>query len=141
MILDTTHKSHENNNLINDLVGTPFSFIESIKMKGVHCKNLLIDDVSPNFKEYLNTTSDNYSNLELRPFGVIIRLNNDLKNYSWVIPYYQLVIYKVNGSSLHAQGRFIHFKNNINFKKNKSFFEKLLDEKIKYEAQYSFTPF
>jgi len=141
MILDTTYKSRENNNLINDLVGTSFSFIQSIKMKGVLCKNLLIDDVSPNFKEYLNSKSDNYSNLELRPFGVIIRLNNDLKNYSWVIPYYQLVIYKINGSSLHAQGRFIHFKNNINFKKNKSFFEKLLDEKIKYEAQYSFTPF
>ncbi len=141
MILDTTHKSHENNNLINDLVGTPFSLIESIKMKGIHCKNLLIEDVSPNFKEYLNTTSDNYSNLELRPFGVIIKINKDFKNYSWPIPYYQLVIYKINGSSLHAHGRFIHFKNNINFKKNKLFFEKLLDEKIKYEAQYSFTPF
>ena len=48
-------------------------------MKGVHCKNLLIDDVSPNFKEYLNSTSDNYSNLELRPFGVIIKFKKALK--------------------------------------------------------------
>jgi hypothetical protein len=141
VILDTTYKSHENNNLINDLVGTPFSFIQSIKMNGVYCKNLLIEDVSPNFKEYLNRKSDNYSNLELRPFGIIIKINKDFKNYSWVIPYYQLVIYKINGSSLHAQGRYIHFKNNKIFKKNKSFFEKLLDEKIKYESQYSFTPF
>ena len=141
MILDTTYKSLENNNLINDLVGTPFNFIQSIKMKGVHCKNLLIDDVSPNFKGYLNSKSDNYSSLELRPFGIIIKINKDLKNYSWVIPYYQLVIYKINGSSLHAQGRFIHFKNNKTFKKHKLFFEKLLDEKIKYESQYSFTPF
>jgi hypothetical protein len=141
VILDTTYKSHENNNLINDLVGTPFSFMQSIKMKGVYCKNLLIEDVSPNFKGYLNRKSDNYSNLELRPFGIIIKINKDFKNYSWVIPYYQLVIYKINGSSLHAQGRYIHFKNNKTFKKNKLFFEKLLDEKIKYESQYCFTPF
>lgn len=141
MILDTTYKSRENNNLINDLVGTPFSFIQSLKMKGVYCKNLLIDDVSPNFKGCLIKKRDNYSNLELRPFGVIIKINKDFKNYSWVIPYYQLVIYKINGSSLHAQGRFIHFKYDKTFKKNKSFFDKLLDEKIKYESQYSFTPF
>jgi hypothetical protein len=141
MILDTTHKSHENNNLIDDLVGTPFSFIQSLIMKGVHCKNLLIDDVSPNFKEYLNSKSDNHSNLELRPFGVIIKFKKGFKNYSWVIPYYQLVFYKTNGSSLHAQGRYIHFKNNKTFIKNKLFFEKLLDEKIKFESQFSFTPF
>ena len=141
MILDTTHKSHENNNLIDDLVGTPFNFIQSLIMKGVHCKNLLIDDLSPNFKGYLNKKSDTYTNLELRPFGILIKIKNDLKNYSWVIPYYQLVIYKINGSSLHAQGHYIHFKNNKAFKKNKSFFEKLLDEKIKYESQYHYTPF
>lgn len=141
MILDTTYKSLENNNLINDLVGTPFNFIQSLIMKGVHCKNLLIDDVSPNFKEYLNSKSDNYSNLELRPFGVIIKFKKDFKNYSWVIPYYQLVFYKTNGTSLHAQGRYIHFKNNKTFIKNKLFFEKLLDEKIKFESQFSFTPF
>ena len=141
MILDTTYKSLENNNLINDLVGTPFSFIQSLIMKGVHCKKLLIDDVSPNFKDYLNSKSDNYSNLELRPFGVIIKFKKDFKNYSWVIPYYQLVFYKTNGTSLHAQGRYIHFKNNKTFIKNKLFFEKLLDEKIKFESQFSFTPF
>ena len=141
MILDTTHTSRENSAIINDLVGTPFNFIQSIKMKGVYCKNLLIDDVSPNFKGFLNKKSDTYTNLELRPFGVIIKIKNELKNYSWIIPYYQLVIYKINGSSLHAQGHYIHFKNNKTFKKNKSFFEKLLDEKIKYESQYSFTPF
>ncbi len=90
-------------------------------------------------KSYLNTVSDvNYANIELRPIGILILINKGLKNYTWVIPYYQLVIYKTNGSSIHAQGRFIHFRNNKTFKENKSFFDKLLDLKIQYESQYSF---
>lgn len=139
MIVDTTYSNKENEVLINDLVGRPFSFIQSIKMKGIGSKRMIIDDVSPNMREYLNTVEDvNYANLELRPLGVLIRINKGLRNYTWVIPYYQLVIYKTNGSSIHAQGRFIHFRKNITFKENKPFFDKLLDQKVKYESQYAF---
>jgi hypothetical protein len=49
-----------------------------------------------------------------------------------------LVLYKVNGTSIHAQGRFIRFKNNKTFKENKGFFSKMLDRKIKYDMQYDF---
>lgn len=139
MILDTTYTNKDHIELINDLVGKPFSFLQSLKMKGVGSKRMVIDDVSPNMKQYLNTVADvNYGNLELRPLGVLIRINKGLKNYTWVIPYYQLVIYKTNGSSIHAQGRFIHFRYNTTFKENKAFFDKLLDQKVKYESQYSF---
>ena len=89
-------------------------------------------------QQYLNKIEDvNYANIELRPIGILIRINKALKTFTWVIPYYQLVIYKTNGSSIHAQGRFIHFRNNITFKDNKAFFDKLLNEKVKYESQYS----
>jgi hypothetical protein len=139
MILDTTHSNTEQIELINDLVGKPFGFMQSLKMKGVGSKRLIIEDVSPNMQEYLNKIEDiTYANIELRPIGILIRINKALKTFTWVIPYYQLVIYKTNGSSIHAQGRFIHFKNNITFKENKAFFNKLLDEKIKFESQYSF---
>jgi hypothetical protein len=139
MILDTTHSNTEQIELINDLVGKPFGFMQSLKMKGVGSKRLIIEDVSPNMQEYLNKIEDiTYANIELRPVGILIRINKALKTFTWVIPYYQLVIYKTNGSSIHAQGRFIHFKNNITFKENKAFFNKLLDEKIKFESQYSF---
>ena len=139
MILETTHANKEHNELINDLVGKPFSFLQSLRMKGIGSKRMIIDDVSPNMKSYLNTVSDvNYANIELRPIGILVLINKGLKNYTWVIPYYHLVIYKTNGSSIHAQGRFIHFRNNKTFKENKSFFDKLLYLKIKYESQYSF---
>ena len=141
MILDTTFTNKEHNELINDLVGKPFSLMQSIKMKGIGSKRMVIEEVSPNMKQYLNLVADiNYANLELRPLGLLIRINKGLKTFTWIIPYYQLVIYKTNGSSIHAQGRFIHFKNNTTFKENKAFFDKLLNEKVKYESEYNILP-
>lgn len=141
MILDTTYTNKEHIELINGLVGKPFGFMQSIKMKGIGSKRMMIEDVSPNMNQYLNLVADvNYANLELRPIGLLIRINKGLKNFTWVIPYYQLVIYKTDGSSIHAQGKFIHFRNNMTFKENKAFFNKLLDEKVKYDTEYNILP-
>ncbi len=141
MILDTSYTNKEQIELINDLVGKPFGLMQSIKMKGVGSKRMMIEDASPNMKQYLNLVADiNYANLELRPLGILIRINKGLRTFTWVIPYYQLVIYKTNGSSIHAQGRFIHFRKNQTFKENKAFFDKLLNEKVKYESQYNVLP-
>lgn len=139
MVLETTYSSKENKEIINDLVGKPFSLIQSIRLRGVGSKRMIVDEVSPNLTNIINRVSDiNYANIELRPKGILIMINKGLRNFTWVIPYYHLVIYKTNGSSIHAQGRFIHFKNNKTFKENKSFFDKLMDEKIKFDEQYDF---
>lgn len=139
MVLDTTYKSKENKLLITDLVGKSFSFFESLKMNGIGCKRMVIVNVSTNLKSCLNTVSDiNYANIELRPGGILIHINKGLKNFTWAIPYYHLVIYKTNGTSIHAQGHFIHFKNNKNLKENKKFFNEMLNEKTKYDNQYNF---
>ena len=139
MLVETTYDNKENKELINDLVGKPFSLLQSIKMNGIGSKRMIVDDVSPNMNSVINAVSDiNYANIELRPKGILILINKGLKNFTWIIPYYHLVMYKVNGSSIHAQGRFIHFKNNKTFKENKSFFDKLMDQKIKYDMQYDF---
>ena len=138
MILNTTHFNSEHKQIIADLVGSPFSLVQKLKMKGVGSKRMIIDEVSPNMQSIMNTVSDiNYANIELRPKGILVMINKGLRNFTWIIPYYQLVIYKVNGSSIHAQGRFIHFRNSKTFKENKKFFDKLLDEKVKYDLQYS----
>ena len=139
MILNTTHFNKEHKQLLSDLVGVSFSFLEAFKMKGVGSKRMIIEDVSPNLQLYMNLVSDiNYANIELRKNGVLIYINKGLQNYTWAIPYYQLVIYKTNGVSIHAQGRYIHFKNNKTFRENKSFFRKMLDEKIRYDEKYNF---
>lgn len=141
MILNSTHKNKEHKQILEDLVGRPFSIFESIKMKGIGSKRMIVDNVSTNLKLLMNTVSDtNYANIELRKNGILIYVNKGLQNFTWAIPYYQLVIYKTNGASIHAQGKFIHFKNNKTFKENKSFFSKMLDEKVKYDMQYNFQP-
>ncbi len=139
MILNSTYNNKEHKQILNDLVGRSFSFLESFKMKGIGSKRMIMEEVSPNLQSYMNTVSDiNYANIELRTNGILIFINKGLQNFTWAIPYYQLVIYKTNGASIHAQGKYIHFKNNKTFKENKLFFDKMLDEKIKYDKQYNF---
>ena len=139
MLIETTYDNKENKELINDLVGKPFSILQSIKINDIASKRMIVDEVSPNMSSLINTVSDNnYANIELRSKGILILINKGLKHFTWIIPYYHLVMYKVNGSSIHAQGRFIHFKNNKTFKENKYFFNKLMDQKIKYDMQYDF---
>lgn len=139
MILETTYIDKKQDELINDLVGKPFGIFQAFIMKGVGSKRMIIESVSLNMKNYVNTIEDvTYSNIELRPIGILIRINKGLRSFTWVIPYYQLVIFKTNSTTIHSQGCFIQFKNNTNFKENKSFFNKLLDEKVKYDSQYSF---
>ncbi|WP_339624798.1 hypothetical protein [uncultured Winogradskyella sp.] len=138
MILNTTHHNSEHKKIIADLIGSSFSLVQKLKLGGVGSKRMIVDDVSPNMKSMMNVVSDvNYANIELRPKGILVMINKGLKNFTWVIPYYQLVIYKTNGSSIHAQGRFVHFRNSKTFKENKKFFDKLLDEKVKYDTQFT----
>ena len=138
MILNTTHHNSEHKQIIADLIGSPFSLVQKLKMNGVGSKRMIVDEVSPNMQSMMNKVADiNYANIELRPKGILVMINQGLKNFTWIIPYYQLVIYKVNGSSIHAEGRFIHFRNSKTFRENKKFFDKLLDEKVKYDMQYS----
>ena len=138
MILNTTHHNSEHRQIIADLIGSSFSLVQKLKLGGIGSKRMIIDDVSPNMKSMMNNVSDiNYANIELRPKGIMVMINQGLKNFTWIIPYYQLVIYKTNGSSIHAQGRFVHFRNSKTFKENKKFFDKLLDQKVKYDMQYA----
>lgn len=139
MILDSTYNNKEHKPLLEDMVGRPFSLMESIKMKGVGSKRMIITEVSPNLVPYMNLISDvNYANIELRKKGILIYINKGLKTFTWAIPYYQLAIFQTNGMSIHAQGSFIHFKNNKTFRENKTFFEKMIQEKIRNNSKFNF---
>jgi hypothetical protein len=139
VILNTTYNNREHKEIINDLIGKPYSFLESIKMGGIGSKRMIIEEVSPNLDQYLNKVSSvNYANIEMRSHGIIIYVNKGLQNFTWIIPYYQLVFYKTNGASIHAQGMFIHFRENTTFKENSAFFKKLLNVKVRFDEQYNF---
>jgi hypothetical protein len=142
MIIDTSHNNKDISLLLNDIVGKPFSFLKTIIMGGTVSNRMIIEDASPNMKPYLNTAFNaTYSKIELRPLGILVSIIKGIGKITWVIPYDQLVIYKSNCSSVYAQGRFIQFRANQNFKDNKGLFEKLFKLKSKYEAKYSVLDF
>lgn len=142
MILETSHNNKDISLLINDLVGKPFSFIKTIKLKGTVSKRMIIEESSANMTHYLNSTFDaTYASVELRPLGILVRIIKGFSNFTWVIPYYQLVMYKGDYSSLYAQGRFIRFRKDEAFKSSKSFLHKLLKYKARYESKYDFLNF
>ena len=139
MIFNTTHTDKETSKEIDTLLGKPFTFLQSIKLRGTGSKRMIIDEVSVGFKNIMNTVSDlNYGNIELREKGILVHINKGLKNFSWAIPFYQLHIYKTSGFSIHGQGNFVRFKSNKLLKENKKFIEKLMDFKIKNDEQYDF---
>ncbi len=138
MVLDTTYYNKEHKSIIDQFVGESYNLWEAIRRGGVGSKRMIVEKLSPNLDHITNTTSDiNYANIELRKRGVLIHITKGLKNYTWAIPFYQLVYYKTNFTSIHAQGKFIHFKNSKMFKENKSFFKNLMNEKIEFDQQYT----
>jgi len=137
LVLDTTNYNKEHKSIIDQFVGESYNLWEAIRRGGVGSKRMIVEKLSPNLGHITNTTSDiNYANIELRKRGVLIHITKGLKNYTWAIPFYQLVFYKTNFTSIHAQGKFIHFKNSKMFKENKSFFKNLMNEKIEFDQQY-----
>jgi len=137
MIYNTTYFNKEAKDIINDLLGYSYSFLKSIRLGGTGSKRMIIDEVSPNFKKYMNTISDiNYGNIEIREKGILIHINKGLNNFSWPIPFYQLHTYKTNGISFHAHGNFIIFKNNKLLKENKKFIDKIMNLKIENDQKY-----
>ena len=116
MIFSTTHTNKEAKELTNQLLGFPFSFYQSLKMGGIGSKRMIVEETSQNIANYTNKVSDvTYANIELRPEGIIVLLNKGLNNYTWIIPFRQLVIYKTHRLSIHAQGKYICFKNTTKY--------------------------
>ena len=137
MVLDTTYYNKEHKQLFDNFVVNPYTFIQALKRRGVGSKRMIVDKVSPNLKSILNTVSDlNYANIEMRKNGILIHITKGLKNFTWAIPFYHLVLYKSDGISIHAQGKFIHFKKSKSFYENKNFLRSLMEEKVQFDEQY-----
>ena len=120
--------------MFEEFVGKPYNLWESIKRGGIGSKRMIVKQLSPNLNYITNVVSDlNYANIELRKKGILIRINKGLKSFTWAIPFYHLVFYKTNFTSIHAQGKYIHFNNSKTFKENKRFFQVIMEEKIKFD--------
>ena len=139
MIYNSTYSDIEKDIETNNLVGKKYNLIKSIRLGGIGSKRLIVDELGVNFKKLIQQKNDIiYSNRELRNKGIIVYIVDRQKRYTWVIPFYKLVIYKTPSFSIHSDGNFIRFSNNLNHKQNLAFFKKVLDHKfnfIKYNNQ------
>lgn len=137
MLLNTTYTNKDNDATIDNLVGSPYSFLKKLRMKGIGSGRMIIDKVSPKLQRaLLNGPDINYANIELRPKGILVRITRRLDNFTWIIPYYQLYTYMTNGLSIHGQGEFLHFKNDRFLKNNKEFIKKMLNLKVVFTKDY-----
>ena len=98
MLYNVTYTNKIQEKEINELVGKQFSFYESIKMNGTGSGRLIIKEASDEILELINKSVDTaYSNIELRPKGVIVGIKSIHETFYWVIPYYLLTMYKNDG--------------------------------------------
>jgi hypothetical protein len=127
MIFNSTYSDPEKDLEVNKIIGKKFNLIESILMRGIGSKRLILDSFSLKFQKYIKDGFDlNYANIELRKKGIKVFITNRQNRITWVIPYYRLVIYKTPFFSIHCNGSFLKFSNKLNHKENLSFFRKLV---------------
>ena len=139
MIYNSTYNDIEKEIGTNNLVGKKYNLIKSIRLGGIGSKRLIVDDLGVNFKKLIQQKTDLiYSNVELRDKGIIVYIEDGQKRFTWVIPFYRLVIYKSPTFSIHSDGNFIRYSNKLNHKENLLFFKKILDHKYIFNKQNNY---
>ena len=133
MIYNSTYTDIEKDLETDKLVGKKYNLIKSIRLGGIGSKRLIVDEFSLNFKKLIQQKNDIiYSNIELRKNGIIVYVVDSQRRFTWVIPFYKLVVYKTPSFSIHSEGNFIRYSNKLNYKQNLIFFKKVLDHKYNF---------
>jgi hypothetical protein len=132
MIYNRTYFNKEWEKKINDTLGISFSFLQTLKLRGVGSSRLIIHSVSENLSHTINKVSDvNYCSIELRPRGILVNITQQLNLFSWLIPYHKLVIFTSDTFSIHADGSRIRIVKDKNYLNNKNFISKMMKLKTK----------
>lgn len=130
MVYNTTYNNQDYNTESTNLVGVKFTLLERLKLGGIGSGRLIIKSTSLKLNTtHLKFTEIDYANIELRPNGIIIHYTQKLERYSWVIPYYRLMIYNTEVFSIHANGSFMQFLKNKNYNENKKFINRMVQLK------------
>ncbi len=141
MIVEVTHQDKQTIKQIDAFIGKPFGFLTALKMGGIGSKRMTIQSVSSQLEHTQNSTPEiKYCNIELRPKGIIVRINKGLKDFAWVILYPHLSIFKSKTYNIHAQGVHMHLNLDRYYQENISFLKKLLRKKTEFTSALSTQP-
>ena len=130
MLKNVSYNNPKQEDEINNFVGKPFNLIERLKMKGIGSGKLLIVSASKEIENLLILDQNiNQCNIERRPKGILIYFRVLLETYALIIPYYKLVIFKVDSDvyTIHIDHRKVKIK--VKSNKDHEFFRNILNEK------------
>ena len=134
MLKNVSYNNDKQKKEIDDFVGKPFNLLERIKQKGIGSRKLLITKASKEIENLLILDNNlNQCNIERRQKGIMIYFRVLLDTYALIIPYFKLVVFKVDGDvyTFHIDHRMIKIK--VNNKKNHEFIRNILNEKANFK--------
>jgi hypothetical protein len=83
---------------INDLVGKPIGYLDRIKMRGIGSQRFLVEEANSEVMELISKqNTPPYTNIELRPKGIILWFRVKLDSWVLVLPYFKLSVFKTAG--------------------------------------------
>ena len=128
-----TFKNKETEKEINAEMGKPFGLIEKLKLGGIGSRRMIIENFSEDIKNLaLKVSGIQYANIELRPNGIIVHINQGIYTHAWTIPYFRLSVFNGDFFTIHGGGSHIQFNKEKSWKENKDFLQKIVKLKSKF---------
>jgi|TARA_B100001094_G_scaffold196913_1_gene190965 hypothetical protein len=132
-IYNISYKDKETDKLINEEMGNAYSLIKKLQLGGIGSRRLVIEYFSENMNHLkLKVSGLQYGNIEIRPKGIIIHINQGIYTYAWTIPFFRLSIYNGDFFTIHGNGNYIQFNKEKSWKENRNFLQKLIQLKTEY---------
>ena len=132
-LYNITYKNKETENEINVEMGKPFGLIEKLKLGGIGSRRMIIENFSEDIKNLkLKVSGIQYANIELRPNGIIVHINQGIYTHAWTIPYFRLSVFNGDFFTIHGEGSHIKFNKEKSWKENKEFLQKIVKLKSEF---------
>ena len=132
-LYNITYKNKETEKEINAEIGKPFDLIEKLKLGGIGSRRMIIENFSEDIKNLaLKVSGIQYANIELRPNGIIVHINQGIYTHAWTIPYFRLSVFNGDFFTIHGGGSHIQFNKEKSWKENKEFLQKIVKLKSEF---------
>ncbi|MEC9186643.1 MAG: hypothetical protein VX462_01680 [Bacteroidota bacterium] len=132
-LYNITYKNKETEKKINAEMGKPFGLIEKLKLGGIGSRRMIIENFSEDIKNLtLKVSGIQYANIELRPNGIIVHINQGIYTHAWTIPYFRLSVFNGDFFTIHGGGSHIQFNKEKSWKENKEFLQKIVKLKSEF---------
>ena len=129
------YRPHEEKVL--EAVGKNPSILKRIKMGRMGSMKMRVLHLSDQLNlEFEGNNAHKFASIELRPKGIIVHLQKGIYRTAWLIPFYQLSIFKTDFWTIHGQGLKVQLYDEK--WRNKDFIKKLQNKLSEYQALNQF---